>query len=147
MSNEEGIKEVIELLHELKLELVAEMDYASLELQVEAIIDKMYLLSEDQDRADSRSRWLGSAWRGVRRLAERAGPTVVGASGSLEGVNEVLEGVSVVIIHGHQCAMRLEHLLFDFAFLAGDCGNLLNRRVGVTALVPPFKKLIKAHGI
>jgi hypothetical protein len=47
MSNEEGIKEVIELLHELKLELVAEMDYASLELQVEAIIDKMYLLSED----------------------------------------------------------------------------------------------------
>jgi hypothetical protein len=27
---------------------VAEMDYASLELQVEAIIDKMYLLSEDQ---------------------------------------------------------------------------------------------------
>ena len=47
MSNEEGIKEVIELRHELKLELVAEMDYASLELQVEAIIDKMYLLSED----------------------------------------------------------------------------------------------------
>tara|TARA_X000000950_G_C13451014_1_gene471934 strand:- start:365 stop:559 length:195 start_codon:yes stop_codon:yes gene_type:complete len=47
MSNEEGIKEVIELLHELKLELVAEMDYASLELQVEAIIDKVYLLSED----------------------------------------------------------------------------------------------------
>ncbi len=33
MSNEESIKEVIELLHELKLELVAEMDYASLELQ------------------------------------------------------------------------------------------------------------------
>ena len=28
MSNEEGLKEVIELLHELKLELVAEMDYA-----------------------------------------------------------------------------------------------------------------------
>ena len=49
MSNEEGIKEVIELLHEHKLELVAEMDYASLELQVEAIIDKMYLLSEDEE--------------------------------------------------------------------------------------------------
>jgi hypothetical protein len=49
MSNEDGIKEVIELLHELKLELVAEMDYASLELQVEAIIDKMYLLSEDEE--------------------------------------------------------------------------------------------------
>ena len=48
MSNEDGIKEVIELLHELKLELVAEMDYASLELQVEAI-DKMYLLSEDEE--------------------------------------------------------------------------------------------------
>ena len=46
MSNEEGLKEVIELLHELKLELVAEMDYASLELQVEAIIDKMYALPE-----------------------------------------------------------------------------------------------------
>ena len=46
MSNEEGLKEVIELLHELKLELVAEMDYASLELQVEAIIDKMYVLTE-----------------------------------------------------------------------------------------------------
>jgi hypothetical protein len=46
MSNEEGLKEVIELLHELKLELVAEMDYASLELQVEAIIDKMYTLTE-----------------------------------------------------------------------------------------------------
>ena len=44
MSNEEGLKEVIELLHELKLELVAEMDYASLELQVEAIIDKVYLM-------------------------------------------------------------------------------------------------------
>ena len=49
MSNEEGIKEVIELLHELKLELVAEMDYASLELQVEAIIDKVYLLSESTE--------------------------------------------------------------------------------------------------
>lgn len=48
MSNEAELKEVMELLHELKLELVAEMDYASLELQVEAIIDKMYLLSEDQ---------------------------------------------------------------------------------------------------
>jgi len=46
MSNEEGLKEVIELLHELKLELVAEMDYASLELQVESIIDKMYALTE-----------------------------------------------------------------------------------------------------
>jgi hypothetical protein len=46
MSNEETLKEVIELLHELKLELVAEMDYASLELQVEAIIDKMYALTE-----------------------------------------------------------------------------------------------------
>ena len=46
MSNEEGLKEVIELLHELKLELVAEMDYASLELQVEAVIDKMYALTE-----------------------------------------------------------------------------------------------------
>tara|TARA_B100001057_G_C22296256_1_gene736427 strand:+ start:380 stop:529 length:150 start_codon:yes stop_codon:yes gene_type:complete len=46
MSDEAGLKEVMELLHELKLELVAEMDYASLELQVEAIIDKVYLLSE-----------------------------------------------------------------------------------------------------
>jgi len=46
MSNEERLKEVIELLHELKLELVAEMDYASLELRVEAIIDKMYALTE-----------------------------------------------------------------------------------------------------
>ena len=46
MSNEEGLKEVIELLHELKLELVAEMDYASLELQVEAVIDNMYALTE-----------------------------------------------------------------------------------------------------
>ena len=35
MSNESELKEVMELLHELKLELVAEMDYASLELQVE----------------------------------------------------------------------------------------------------------------
>ena len=49
MSNEVELKEVIELLHELKLELVAEMDYASLELQVEAIIDKMYLLTESSD--------------------------------------------------------------------------------------------------
>ena len=49
MSNETELKEVIELLHELKLELVAEMDYASLELQVEAIIDKMYLLTESSD--------------------------------------------------------------------------------------------------
>ena len=32
--------------HVLKLELVAEMDYASLELQVEAIIDKVYALTE-----------------------------------------------------------------------------------------------------
>ena len=48
MSNEAELKEVIEMLHELKLELVAEMDYASLELQVEAIIDKVYLLSEDE---------------------------------------------------------------------------------------------------
>tara|TARA_B100001057_G_scaffold493888_1_gene589308 strand:+ start:1876 stop:2025 length:150 start_codon:yes stop_codon:yes gene_type:complete len=46
VSNEAKLKEVIELLHELKLELVAEMDYASLELQVEAIIDKVYLLTE-----------------------------------------------------------------------------------------------------
>lgn len=49
MSNETELKEVIELLHELKLELVAEMDYASLELQVEAIIDKMYLLTESSE--------------------------------------------------------------------------------------------------
>ena len=49
MSNEEGLKEVIELLHELKLELVAEMDYASLELQVEAIIDKVYALTETSE--------------------------------------------------------------------------------------------------
>ena len=46
MSNEAELKEVIELLHELKLELVAEMDYVSLELQVEAIIDKVYALTE-----------------------------------------------------------------------------------------------------
>ena len=38
MSNEAELKEVMELLHELKLELVAEMDYASLELQVEAML-------------------------------------------------------------------------------------------------------------
>ena len=49
MSNETELKEVIELLHEPKLELVAEMDYASLELQVEAIIDKVYLLTESSD--------------------------------------------------------------------------------------------------
>jgi hypothetical protein len=49
MSDEAGLKEVMELLHELKLELVAEMDYASLELQVEAIIDKVYLLSESNE--------------------------------------------------------------------------------------------------
>lgn len=49
MSNEESLKEVVELLHELKLELVAEMDYASLELQVEAIIDKVYALTEGSD--------------------------------------------------------------------------------------------------
>ena len=46
MSNEAELKEVIEMLHELKLELVAEMDYSSLELQVEAIIDKVYALTE-----------------------------------------------------------------------------------------------------
>ena len=46
MSNEEELKEIVELLHEWKLELVAEMDYASLELQVEAIIDKVYALTE-----------------------------------------------------------------------------------------------------
>ena len=49
MSDEAGLREVMELLHELKLELVAEMDYASLELQVEAIIDKVYLLSESTE--------------------------------------------------------------------------------------------------
>jgi hypothetical protein len=49
VSDEAGLKEVMELLHELKLELVAEMDYASLELQVEAIIDKVYLLSESTE--------------------------------------------------------------------------------------------------
>ena len=49
MSNEGELKEIIELLHELKLELVAEMDYASLELQVEAIIDKVYLLTESSE--------------------------------------------------------------------------------------------------
>ena len=49
MSDEAGLKEVMELLHELKLELVAEMDYASLELQVEAIIDKVYLRSESTE--------------------------------------------------------------------------------------------------
>jgi hypothetical protein len=49
MSDEAGLKEVMELLHELKLELVEEMDYASLELQVEAIIDKVYLLSESNE--------------------------------------------------------------------------------------------------
>ena len=49
MSDEARLKEVIELLHELKLELVAEMDYASLELQVEAIIDKVYALTESSE--------------------------------------------------------------------------------------------------
>jgi hypothetical protein len=49
MSNEQILKEVIELLHELKLELVAEMDYASLELQVDAIIERVYELSEDEE--------------------------------------------------------------------------------------------------
>ena len=49
MSNEQILKEVIELLHELKLELVAEMDYASLELQVAAIIERVYELSEDEE--------------------------------------------------------------------------------------------------
>ena len=48
MSDEQILKEVIELLHELKLELVAEMDYASLELQVDAIIERVYELSEDE---------------------------------------------------------------------------------------------------
>ena len=52
MSTEQALKEVAELLHELKLELVAEMDYASLELQVEAIIDKVYALSEDPGDAE-----------------------------------------------------------------------------------------------
>jgi len=49
MSNEQILKEVIELLHELKLGLVAEMDYASLELQVDAIIERVYELSEDEE--------------------------------------------------------------------------------------------------
>ena len=49
MSNEAELKVIMELLHELKLELVAEMDYASLELQVEAIIDKVYALSESTE--------------------------------------------------------------------------------------------------
>jgi hypothetical protein len=49
MSNEQILKEVIELLHELKLELVAEMDYASLELQVDAIIERVYELTEDEE--------------------------------------------------------------------------------------------------
>ena len=49
MSNEAELKEIMELLHELKLELVAEMDYASLELQVEAIIDKVYALAESTE--------------------------------------------------------------------------------------------------
>ena len=49
MSNEAELKEVMELLHELKLELVAEMDYASLELQVEATIDKVYALTESPE--------------------------------------------------------------------------------------------------
>ncbi len=49
MSNEAELKVIMELLHELKLELVAEMDYASLELQVEAIIDKVYALAESTE--------------------------------------------------------------------------------------------------
>ena len=49
MSNEQILKEVIELLHELKLELVAEMDYASLELPVDAIIERVYELTEDEE--------------------------------------------------------------------------------------------------
>ena len=49
MSNEAELKEIMELLHELKRELVAEMDYASLELQVEAIIDKVYALAESTE--------------------------------------------------------------------------------------------------
>jgi len=49
MSNEKILKEVIELLHELKLELVAEMDSASLELQVDAIIERVYELTEDEE--------------------------------------------------------------------------------------------------
>ena len=50
MAKEAELKEVMELLHELKLELVAEMDYASLELQVEAIIDKVYALTETSEK-------------------------------------------------------------------------------------------------
>ena len=46
MSASQELHELTEMLHELKLELVAEMDYASLELQVEAIIDKVYSLLE-----------------------------------------------------------------------------------------------------
>ena len=49
MPTEQALIEVAELLHELKLELVAEMDYAALELQVEAINDKVYALSEDAE--------------------------------------------------------------------------------------------------
>jgi len=49
MSNEKILKEVIELLHELKLGLVAEMDSASLELQVDAIIEGVYELTEDEE--------------------------------------------------------------------------------------------------
>ena len=49
MPTEQALKEVAELLHELKLELVAEREHASLELQVEAIIDKVYALSEDAE--------------------------------------------------------------------------------------------------
>ena len=44
-----GSEYTVDFLPKLKLELVAEMDYASLELQVEAIIDKVYLLSESTE--------------------------------------------------------------------------------------------------
>ena len=47
MSTKDQLTVVAEMLHELKLELVAEMDYASLELQVEAILDKVYSALEE----------------------------------------------------------------------------------------------------
>ena len=49
MSNEAELKEVMELLHELLLELVAVMDYEYLELQVEEIIDKVFALTESPE--------------------------------------------------------------------------------------------------
>ena len=52
MSVEEELHQVTELLHELKLELVAEMDYATLELQVEAIINKVYQIVEELPKLD-----------------------------------------------------------------------------------------------